>query len=206
MAKRDTRRDSAGVGPEPDRSRRRLVSIDDLDGFQVAEGEPDIRGWEVCTLNGRELGSVEDLLIDPERGEVVMLEVAMRGDVHAEVPLRSVQIDRKRKVIVADSGDVDEHDRHDVRARDRMTADERDEIRGAYRDRKRDLRYGDPDADAARDIREDAGVRSSADARTDDSMEEHVIERRPMVEEVVVRRRVANDGDQVINGDDEPVT
>jgi sporulation protein YlmC with PRC-barrel domain len=198
MTKRDIRRDSAGTGPEPDRSRRRLVSIDDLDGFDVADGEPDVRGWEVCTLNGRELGSVEDLLVDPERGEVVMLEVSMRGDVHAEVPLRSVQIDRKRKVVVADSGDMDEHDRHDVRARDRMTDDERDEIRGAYRDKKRGLRYDSGD-DAARDIREDAGVRASEDARTDGSVEEHVIERRPMVEEVVVRRRVTN-------GDDEPVT
>lgn len=168
---RDMRRDQAGVGPDPADGRRRLVSIDDLSGYRVASGEPDVRGWEVCTLGGRELGEVEDLLIDPDRGEVVMLEVELRGEgVHAEVPIRAVQIDRKRKVVLVDSGDISDGVRNDTRARDRMDATERETIRGTYRD-TRDVRYGD---------RVD---------HHDDVAEEQVIERRPMVEEVVVRRR-----------------
>lgn len=182
MAKsRDVRRDHAGVGPDPSESRRRLVSIDDLSGYTVAKGEPDVRGWEVCTLGGRELGEVEDLLIDPDRGEVVMLEVELRGEggVHAEVPLRSVQIDRKRKVVLVDSGDIDEGTRYDSRARDRMDAEERENIRGTYRDTTRDVRYGDRLDHDHEEARADHG----------NGMEEQVIERRPMVEEVVVRRR-----------------
>jgi sporulation protein YlmC with PRC-barrel domain len=172
--KRDLRRDRAGVGPDPAESRRRLVSIDDLDGYSVADGEPDVRGWDVCTLGGRELGEVEDLLIDPERGEVVMLEIELRGDgLHAEVPLRSVQIDRKREIVVVDSGDITDGVRNDVRARDRLDPTEREAIRGSYRNTSRDVRYDERG--------EDEGLAEGT--------EETVVERRPMVEEVVVRRR-----------------
>jgi sporulation protein YlmC with PRC-barrel domain len=186
---RNTRRDSAGHGPDPSESRRRLVSIDDLSGYTVAKGEPDVRGWEVTTLGGRELGAVEDLLIDPERGEVVMLEVELRGDgeVHAEVPIRSVQIDRKRKVVMVDSGDINDGLRHPVRARDRMDEVERENIRGTYRD-ARDVRYGER---VEHDERVEQGERAEHDERVTaaDGTEERVVERRPMVEEVVVRRR-----------------
>jgi sporulation protein YlmC with PRC-barrel domain len=195
--KRDVRKDKAGVGPDPARSRRRLVSIDDLDGYQVADGEPDIRGWNVCTVSGRELGSVEDLLVDPERGEVVMLEMTMEGDgVHAEVPLRSVQLDRGRKVVVVDSSEVESHDRHEVRARDRMSDAEREEVRGAYRGTPRDVRYGE------REAHEDRADRFDRDSLEDrahltEETEETVVERRPVIEEVVVRRRVAGEDEDV---------
>jgi sporulation protein YlmC with PRC-barrel domain len=220
MAKdRESRRDRAGVGPDPSDARRRLVSIEELDGYRVAEGEPDIRGWEVATLNGRELGSVHDLLIDPERGEVVMLELELRGDgVHAEVPLRDVQLDRSRKTVMVDSGDVDLGVRHDVRARDRMGDEDREHFRSRYGEGgARDVRYGttrdaheregrdvvvDRDVAADREARrgDDADLRPD-DARDggqaaqrgtrqlDDNVEETVIERRPVIEEVVVRRR-----------------
>jgi sporulation protein YlmC with PRC-barrel domain len=194
MAKnRDIRRDKAGVGPDPARSRRRLVSIDDLDGYHVAPGEPDIRGWNVCTVNGRELGSVEDLLVDPEQGEVVMLEMTMEGDgVHAEVPMRSVQLDRKRNVVIVDSGDVESHDRHETRARDRMSREERDEVRGTYGGKSRDLRYGERSDPEVRAEQSDPEERMHL---TEDT-EERVVQRRPVIEEVVVRRRVAEEDTQ----------
>lgn len=181
--KRETRRDQAGIGPDPAESRRRLISIDDLDGYTIAEGEPDVRGWDVSTLGGRELGAVEDLLVDPERNEVVVLEVALRGDdVHAEVPLRSVQLDRKRKVVLVDSGDIDDSSRHGTRARDRLDRDEREQMRDTYRGSGREVRYGRRD-----DPRED---RDEQVHRTpDEGVDETVVERRPVIEEVVVRRR-----------------
>ncbi|CAN5697357.1 hypothetical protein BH23GEM9_BH23GEM9_21710 [soil metagenome] len=192
MAKqRDLRRDRSGVGPDPAESRRRLVSIDDLSGYTVAKGEPDVRGWEVCTLSGRELGEVEDLLIDPDRGEVVMLEVELRGDgVHAEVPIRAVQIDRKRKVVLVDSGDINEGIRNEVRARDRMDPQERENIRGSYRYTACGFLYGDRVKHGARE--RDRYDHSDIDAVTG-SVDETVVERRDVVEEVVVRRRPADE-------------
>jgi sporulation protein YlmC with PRC-barrel domain len=206
--KRETRRDQAGVGPDPSESRRRLASIDDLEGYKVADGEPDVRGWAVTTLNGRELGAVEDLLIDPDRGEVVMLEIALRDEgVHAELPLRHVQLDHKRKVVVVDSGDLDRGTRSDVRARDRMADEDRERVRTTYGDSARDVRYGE-----SRDVRPEDDDRVTVHRGTDsddvdrerragasnvpvddDVVDETVVERRPIIEEVVVRRRTVEE-------------
>lgn len=180
------RRDQAGVGPDPESARRHnLVPMHDLDGYTFADGEPDIRGWDVRTLNGREVGEIEDLLVDTERGEVVMVEVEMReGGMRAEVPIRSVQLDRDSKAVIIDSGDIDA--RQDQRPRDRMRAVERDaddavDIVDERTGSSRQIRYGARDTHAA-----DA-------ARTADDGDEVVIERRPVIEEVVVRRRVVDE-------------
>ena len=55
-------RDEAGVGPNPNDARR-LVPMKDLHNYKVVDGEPDIRGWNVFTATGRELGEIEDLLV-----------------------------------------------------------------------------------------------------------------------------------------------
>ena len=172
MAKDRGRRDGAGIGPDPEYSTR-LYPIDELDGFKVAAGEPDIRGWSVCTLNGREVGEVDDLLVDPARNEVVMIEIDVeRSGRHVEVPIRSLQLDRERKCVVVDSGDLaDMGTVHDVKRRERLTEDDRQLLR----DDTLDMRGGD--------------VRYDAAGATD----EVVIERRPVVEEVVVRRRVVGE-------------
>jgi sporulation protein YlmC with PRC-barrel domain len=177
---RKPRRDQAGVGPDPAEASRHLVSIDDLDGYTIADGEPDIRGWEVTTLSGRELGEVDDLLVDPERGEVVMLELGLRGEsARAEVPIRSAQLDRERRIVLVDSADLhtgtpDDAGRGRTRAPRREPVREPGADRPAERDPARQVRY-----DSRReDLREE-------DVRADET----VVERRPMVEEVVVRRR-----------------
>lgn len=109
MSEKDRlKRDSAGVGPEPRRTG--LHKMSGLKGFKVARGEPDIRGWEVRTLNGRNVGEVDDLLVDPESGDVVFMEVAMNNsDRHIELALRYAQLDREKKHVIVDSGDVDAH-------------------------------------------------------------------------------------------------
>ena len=72
MADRNARRglrDEAGVGPNPNDARR-LVPLKELDDFRVADGEPDIRGWNVYTATGREIGDIEDLLVDTVEREL----------------------------------------------------------------------------------------------------------------------------------------
>lgn len=101
------RRDAAGVGPYK-RDGVRLVRMKDLDGWHVADGEPDIRGWEVRTLSGREVGKVSDLLIDAELGEAVMLDVDLaNSDRHTLAPLRAAQIDRADRVVRIDTADLE---------------------------------------------------------------------------------------------------
>lgn len=103
-------RDAAGVGPYAT-EREKLVSLSSLGSWQVSEGDPDIRGWEVRTVSGRQLGVVSDLLIDSDAGEVVMLDVDLPGtDRHTFVPIRVVQIDRVRRIALMDSADFPESD------------------------------------------------------------------------------------------------
>ena len=163
MAKQDPRRarDAAGIGPYA-RERERLVPLGDMRGWNVLDGEPDIRSWEVRTLSGKVLGSVRELLVDAKAGEVVMIDVDLAGsDRHAYLPIRLVEIDRGRRTVRADSGDLEEHEVHADRTR--LTADELSRVR-------QDVRYADPSG-------------------------ERVVERRPIVEETVVRRRSADDGE-----------
>jgi hypothetical protein len=154
------RGDAAGIGPYA-REREHLVPLGDMRGWNVVDGEADIRSWEVKTLSGKVLGSVRELLIDPEAGEAVMLDVDLAGSSrHAYVPIRAVEIDRTRRVVRADSGDLEEYDG--------AAPDTRLSQAELARVRQRDVRYAD------------AG-------------QERVVERRPVVEETVVRRREADD-------------
>lgn len=135
MAKHDPRRarDAAGIGPYA-RERERLVPLSEMNGWNVVTGEPDIRSWEVKTISGRQLGTVRELLVDPDGGEVVMLDVDLSGtDRHAYVPIRVVEIDRTRRVVRTDSGDLEEHTVTDRAATPREQTGTPREIRYADR-------------------------------------------------------------------------
>jgi photosynthetic reaction center H subunit len=43
---------------------RGLQSLDKLPDFKVADGDPDVRGWEVITSDREKIGTVKDLLVD----------------------------------------------------------------------------------------------------------------------------------------------
>jgi hypothetical protein len=116
MAKHDPQHDAAGIGPYA-RERETLVPLSEMHGWNITNNGVDIRSWEVKTLSGRTLGTVRELLIDPKAGEVVMMDVDLAGtDRHAYVPLRVVEVDRTRRVVRADSGDLEEHLAADVEA------------------------------------------------------------------------------------------
>jgi hypothetical protein len=169
-------RDAAGVGPYA-RDAERLVPLKDMGKWDVAEGEPDIRGWEVRTVGGRELGKVKELLVDPEAGEVVMLDVDLTGsDQHSLVPLRIVEIDRGRRVVRMDSADLTPAERAAIRAEEGATVGDDTEAE-VEKMRDRERRWADTG-------------RVRYPSRDN---EEVVVERRPMVEEVVVRRHRVDD-------------
>lgn len=172
------RRDQANVGPDP-RQARSLVPMRSLPKLQIADGEPDIRGWPVFTSHGREIGVVEELLVDTTAREVVMLDVDLRrDDRHTLAPLRAAWIDRDTKRVIIDAAeleteedlpvisrrqamsdqDVDEFDRRYARAYGDRVPDDYD-YRYRYRDDE-ELRFGrsadaGPMPDDIRDPRRD---------------------------------------------------
>lgn len=81
-------------------TRGRLARLDELDDFTVADGDPDIRGWEVRTVDGKKLGKVEELIVDPTAMKVRYMEVEVdskfegrRGDGHILVPIGTARLD-----------------------------------------------------------------------------------------------------------------
>jgi PRC-barrel domain protein len=159
--------DAAGVGPYA-RERERLVSLGELRGWNVVDGESDIRSWEVRTLSGKVLGNVRELLVDADAGEVVMIDVDLAGsDLHAFLPIRLAEIDRARRIVRADSGDLEEAD-------------------------------GQSDAGRGARVASQEGARQGT-VRYADGTVERVVDRRPVVEETVVRRRQPDAGDSRID-------
>ena len=71
---------------------RRLVPLSDADGYHVADGEPDLRGWDVRTSAGREVGTVKDLIVDLAAMKVRYLDVELDG--------KAVGLEDDRRVLV----------------------------------------------------------------------------------------------------------
>jgi sporulation protein YlmC with PRC-barrel domain len=162
---RGTRRDQAGIGPHA-AAAADLVPLREMKDVKIVDGDADVRGWDVCTINGAKVGTVDDLLVDRAHGEVVMLDVDLAGsNRHTLAPIRGVQIDRARRIVLIDSADLNgPADAAALSSRPVAT----DAPRGA------DL----PPTDTV---------------RAADGAEEVVVERRPIVyEEVVVRRKVVD--------------
>lgn len=70
----------------------RLVRLEQLDDLEVADGDPDVRGWRVVTSDGRAVGAVEHLIIDRPEMKVRYLEVGLEGPATEPARTRDVLI------------------------------------------------------------------------------------------------------------------
>lgn len=57
-----------------------VVPLKELKDYQVAKGDPDVRGWEVLSNDGRRIGKVEELLVDTAAMRVRYLEIDLDND------------------------------------------------------------------------------------------------------------------------------
>lgn len=78
----------------------RLVHLADTHDLQVADGDPDIRGWNVRTADGEKIGVVSDLIVDRELMTVRYVEAKIDREVlnagadrHVIVPIASARLD-----------------------------------------------------------------------------------------------------------------
>lgn len=78
----------------------RLIRLEELKGFQVADGDQDIRGWKVKTADGRKIGKVEELIVDPAERRVRYMEIkvdkkvlGVDDDRHILVPIGTARIE-----------------------------------------------------------------------------------------------------------------
>lgn len=104
--KSTTRTDTVAMGDTRDlhgTAQGQLRHLDELDDYKVAEGEPDIRGWEVKSADGRTLGKVADLIVDTGAMKVRYIELELDKDVAREAgraDARTELGDDRRHVLV----------------------------------------------------------------------------------------------------------
>ena len=107
-------RDDDSRSRDEDAAGRGLVPLGEVAGRRLAEGEPDLRGWDVLASTGGRLATVADLLVDVDAGEVAALAVvppgtarraagAWRAGPHVVLPVEHVDIDTARRAVVPDA-------------------------------------------------------------------------------------------------------
>lgn len=88
----------------------RVVPLDELDDYTVAEGDPDVRGWDVLSADGRKIGEVDNLLVDTGAMKVRYLEVEVdreilqgSGDRHILVPIGYARLHEEDDQVLVDT-------------------------------------------------------------------------------------------------------
>jgi len=83
-----------------------LLRLSDAD-YEVAPGEPDVRGWDVCLADDQKIGDVDDLIIDPTSGKVRYLDVDLDSSAlqlernrHVLVPIADAQLDTEEEEVL----------------------------------------------------------------------------------------------------------
>ena len=83
----------------------RVVPLSKVGDQQVAQD--DVRGWTVVAGDGRRLGQVAELLVDPRAMTVRYLDVGvdpelLAGDRHVLIPVRYTRLQRESSRVVVD--------------------------------------------------------------------------------------------------------
>lgn len=80
---------------------RRLQELDRSD-FEIVEGEPDIRGWDVKSSNGKKIGEVEELILDAQKKKVRYMVVDLDDN--------ELELDDRRVLIPIGLAELDKED------------------------------------------------------------------------------------------------
>jgi photosynthetic reaction center H subunit len=120
-------------------NRERIVSLDQAGDFQVADGDPDVRGWDVLAADGSRIGAVEDLLIDTAAMKVRYLDVEIDDDLlgserdrHVLVPIGYARLDRDDSRIVVESLNAADVSNLPAYRNDSLTRDYEDSVRSSF--------------------------------------------------------------------------
>ena len=85
-----------------------LQRMEDLEHWTIAEGEPDIRGWDILTQEGDHVGKVHDLIASPKTQHVYFILAQIgglwgMGGRHVLVPLDRIHLNRENHQVRIDA-------------------------------------------------------------------------------------------------------
>ncbi|MDQ3997621.1 MAG: PRC and DUF2382 domain-containing protein [Gemmatimonadota bacterium] len=91
----------------------RVAPLSALDDYEIADGYPEIRGWDVRDSAGRSIGYVYDVLVDLEAMRVRYLDVELESqfagsdaDPRVLIPLENVGLDGRSDEVLLRGVDV----------------------------------------------------------------------------------------------------
>ena len=76
-----------------------LVPLRSLGGYRIADGAPDVRGWNVVTADGTVAGTVGDLIVDTNAETIRYLVISTADEAPALVPIGYSRVDRKTQSV-----------------------------------------------------------------------------------------------------------
>jgi sporulation protein YlmC with PRC-barrel domain len=107
---------------------RRLQELDRSD-FQIVDGEPDIRGWDVKNINRQKIGEVEELILDAQEKKVRYMVVDLDNNElkldHRKVliPIGLAELDKKDDDVLIPNISPQQFGELPAYQRDQLTAD-----------------------------------------------------------------------------------
>lgn len=129
--KHDATRATAGAGG--------LARLGELDDYKVADGDPDIRGWEVRTADGRKIGKVEELIAEPATMKVRYMEVKLdekaggtRDNEFTLMPIGTARLDEDSDAVVVNRMPTGGFAGSPAYSPDRFTRGHEASLRGKY--------------------------------------------------------------------------
>lgn len=89
-------------------NKRHLYKLNELEDYKVADNDPDVRGWPLVDNNNEKIGTVNELIVDPDKKKVRYLDVITISDLskeggerHLIIPIGTAVLDQNEdKVIV----------------------------------------------------------------------------------------------------------
>lgn len=90
-----------------------LQRLSDLTDYEVSDHDPDIRGWSVLGKDREFLGTVDELIIDPDEMRVRYIDVKIEQDIkgqkgrHVLVPVGIAALDESEDVVLLKDYTID---------------------------------------------------------------------------------------------------
>jgi photosynthetic reaction center H subunit len=115
-----------------------LYRLSELDDYEVADEDPDVRGWEVYSSDEKVFGKVEDLIVDTNAMKVRYLDIRVKDDItgvddhHMLLPIGLASIDEKKDVIRAGNVETVTILKYPKYEGGKITRDYEDNLRKSY--------------------------------------------------------------------------
>lgn len=166
----------------------RLADLDDLDDFRIPSNEPNPKGWDVITADGRKVGEVDALIVDTAAMKVRYLDCDLDRDKlgfssdrerHVLLPMSHTRLDRDEKQVLVDGITADRMRDLPVYGGLPIASDFEDQLRSSF----------SSGSDSEREVRDED--RFFADRRA----RRTVVDLDRADEDAVDERRMADDAD-----------